>query len=128
MKRNLGILLITMIFITVLSSCEKKEILELKTVWGEATINNYWCPVKLSSLIWILFSSDSRCLERIAASYGDKNPLKEPELSKYGILVNKCLMKEEYFCRTAYVITEIWGLSIYKNTQNSRLNTFSGHQ
>ena len=40
MKRNLGILLITMIFITVLSSCEKKEILELKTVWGEATINN----------------------------------------------------------------------------------------
>lgn len=39
MKRNLGIL-IAMIFITVLSSCEKKEILELKTVWGEATINN----------------------------------------------------------------------------------------
>ena len=29
-----------MIFITVLSSCEKKEILKLKTVWGEATINN----------------------------------------------------------------------------------------
>lgn len=40
MKRNLGILLMTMIFITVLSSCEKKEILKLKTVWGEATINN----------------------------------------------------------------------------------------
>lgn len=40
MKRNLGILLITMIFITVLSSCEKKDILKLKTVWGEATINN----------------------------------------------------------------------------------------
>ena len=39
MKRNLGIL-IAMIFITVLSSCEKKEILQLKTVWGEATINN----------------------------------------------------------------------------------------
>ena len=39
MKRNLGIL-IAMIFITVLSSCEKKEILKLKTVWGEATINN----------------------------------------------------------------------------------------
>ena len=29
-----------MIFLTVLSSCEKKEILKLKTVWGEATINN----------------------------------------------------------------------------------------
>ena len=40
MKRNLGILLMTMIFITVLSSCEKKDVLKLKTVWGEATINN----------------------------------------------------------------------------------------
>ena len=30
MKRNLGILLITMIFITVLSSCEKKDILSLR--------------------------------------------------------------------------------------------------
>lgn len=38
MKRNLGILLMTMIFITVLSSCEKKDVLKLKTVWGEATI------------------------------------------------------------------------------------------
>ena len=40
MKRNLGILLMTMIFITVLSSCEKKDVLKLKSVWGEATINN----------------------------------------------------------------------------------------
>lgn len=40
MKRNLGILLMTVIFITVLSSCEKKDVLKLKTVWGEATINN----------------------------------------------------------------------------------------
>lgn len=39
MKRNLGILLITMIFITVLSSCEKKDILKLKTVWGIVYFN-----------------------------------------------------------------------------------------
>lgn len=40
MKRSLGILLLSMFFMTVLSSCEKKEFLKHKTVCGEATINN----------------------------------------------------------------------------------------
>ena len=40
MKRSLGILLLTMSFMTLLSSCEKKELLNHKTVYGEATINN----------------------------------------------------------------------------------------
>ncbi len=40
MKNSLSILLIAMIFITVLSSCEKKELLKHKTICGEATINN----------------------------------------------------------------------------------------
>ena len=40
MKHSLSILFLAFFFMTVLSSCEKKEILELKTVWGEATINN----------------------------------------------------------------------------------------
>lgn len=40
MKRSFGILLLTMFFITVLSSCEKTEFLKKKIVYGEATINN----------------------------------------------------------------------------------------
>lgn len=40
MKRNLNILLLTMLFVTVLSSCKKVELLNTKTVYGEATINN----------------------------------------------------------------------------------------
>lgn len=40
MKRSLGILLLTMSFLSLLSSCEKKELLNQKTVYGEATINN----------------------------------------------------------------------------------------
>lgn len=40
MKHSLSILLFTMFFMTVLSSCEKEEILKHKTVYGEATINN----------------------------------------------------------------------------------------
>lgn len=40
MKRSLGILLFTMFFMTLLSSCEKTELLKHKTVYGEATINN----------------------------------------------------------------------------------------
>ena len=40
MKHSLSILFLAFFFMTVLSSCEKKEILKLKTVWGEATINN----------------------------------------------------------------------------------------
>ena len=40
MKRSLGILLLTMFFMTVLSGCEKKELLKHKIVYGEATINN----------------------------------------------------------------------------------------
>lgn len=40
MKHSLSILLLAMCFMTVLSSCEKKEILKHKTVYGEATINN----------------------------------------------------------------------------------------
>ena len=40
MKRSLGILLLTMLFMTVLSGCEKKELLKQKTVYGEATIND----------------------------------------------------------------------------------------
>ena len=40
MKRSLGILLLTMFFMTVLSSCEKTEILKQKTIYGEATIND----------------------------------------------------------------------------------------
>ena len=40
MKRNVGILLLSVFFITALSSCEKKELLNHKTVFGEATINN----------------------------------------------------------------------------------------
>lgn len=40
MKHSLSILFLAFFFMTVLSSCEKKEILKLNTVWGEATINN----------------------------------------------------------------------------------------
>lgn len=40
MKHSLSILLLTMFFMTALSSCEKKEILKHKIVYGEATINN----------------------------------------------------------------------------------------
>lgn len=40
MKHSLSILLLAMFFMTVLSSCEKKDILKHKTVYGEATINN----------------------------------------------------------------------------------------
>ena len=40
MKRGLGILLFTMFLMAVCSSCEKKEILKHKIVYGEATINN----------------------------------------------------------------------------------------
>ena len=40
MKRSLGILLLAMFFMTVLSSCEKTEILKQKTIYGEATIND----------------------------------------------------------------------------------------
>ena len=40
MKRNLGILLLTMFFMTVLSSCEKTELLKHKTIYGKATIND----------------------------------------------------------------------------------------
>ena len=40
MKRNLGILLLTMFFMAVLSSCEKTEIIKSKTVYGQATIND----------------------------------------------------------------------------------------
>ena len=40
MKHSLSILLLAMFFMAVLSSCEKKEILKNKTVYGEATINN----------------------------------------------------------------------------------------
>lgn len=40
MKRSLGILLLTMFFMTVLSSCEKKEFLKHRAVYGEATINS----------------------------------------------------------------------------------------
>lgn len=40
MKHSLSILLSAMFFMTVLSSCEKKEILKHKIVYGEATINN----------------------------------------------------------------------------------------
>ena len=40
MKRSLGILLLTMFFMTVLSGCEKTELLKQKTVYGEATVND----------------------------------------------------------------------------------------
>ena len=40
MKRSFGILLLTMFFMTLLSSCEKKELLKQKTIYGEATIND----------------------------------------------------------------------------------------
>ena len=40
MKHSLSILLLAMFSMTVLSSCEKREILKHKTVYGEATINN----------------------------------------------------------------------------------------
>ena len=40
MKRNIGILLLTMFFVTLLSGCEKKELLKHKTVYGEATVND----------------------------------------------------------------------------------------
>lgn len=40
MKHSLSILLLTMLFMTALSSCEKKEILNHKAVYGEAVINN----------------------------------------------------------------------------------------
>lgn len=40
MKRGLGILLFTMFLMAVCSSCEKKELLKHKFVYGEATINN----------------------------------------------------------------------------------------
>ena len=40
MKRNVGILLLSVFFMTALLSCEKKELLNQKTVFGEATINN----------------------------------------------------------------------------------------
>ena len=40
MKRSLGILLLTMFFMTVLSGCEKTELLKQKTVHGEATVND----------------------------------------------------------------------------------------
>ena len=40
MKHSLSILLLAMFSMTVLSSCEKREILKHKTVYGEAIINN----------------------------------------------------------------------------------------
>lgn len=40
MKRSLGILLSALFFMTVLSSCEKKELLKQRTVYGKATIND----------------------------------------------------------------------------------------
>lgn len=40
MKRNLGILLLSVFLMTILSGCEKKELLKQKVVYGEATINN----------------------------------------------------------------------------------------
>ena len=40
MRRSIGILLLTMFFMTVLSGCEKKELLKHKSVYGEATIND----------------------------------------------------------------------------------------
>lgn len=39
MKRNIGIILATMLFMTVLSGCQKTEILKQKTVYGQARIN-----------------------------------------------------------------------------------------
>ena len=40
MKRILGLLFLTILFMTVLSSCEKTELLKHKTVYGEATVND----------------------------------------------------------------------------------------
>ena len=40
MKRFFGILWFTLLFVTVLSGCEKKELLKQKTVYGKATIND----------------------------------------------------------------------------------------
>lgn len=40
MKRSLGILLLTMLFLSLLLGCEKKELLSRKYVYGKATINN----------------------------------------------------------------------------------------
>ncbi len=88
----------------------------------------YWCPIKLSSPIDFLFSSDSRHIECVGASLGDKNPLEELELGKYDILVNQYPTKGELFYRTADTINEIGGLSMHKITHNSQLNTFIGHQ
>lgn len=62
------------------------------------------------------------------ASQGDKNPLEEPELGKYSILINEYSTKGEHFYRTADTITKIGGLSMHKITQNNQLNTFTGHQ
>ena len=40
MKRYFGFLLLSMFFMIALSGCEKKELLEQKTVYGQATIND----------------------------------------------------------------------------------------
>ena len=40
MKRRIGIILVTMLFMTVLSGCEKTELLKQKTIYGNATIND----------------------------------------------------------------------------------------
>lgn len=39
MKRSIRFLFLTLLSITVLSSCEKKELLKQRTLYGEATIN-----------------------------------------------------------------------------------------
>lgn len=40
MKRSLGILLLTMFFMTVVSGCKRTEILKQKTIYGKATVND----------------------------------------------------------------------------------------
>ena len=68
----------------------------------------------------------------MGALFGDKSPLGELELGKYGIkngiLINEYHMKGGHFYRTADANTKIGGLSMHNITQNSQLNTFIGHQ
>lgn len=64
----------------------------------------------------------------MGALFGDKSPLGELELGKYGILINEYHMTGGHFYRTADANTKIGGLSRHNITQNSQLNTFIGHQ
>ena len=105
MKRILGVLLLTMFFMTILSSCEKKELLAQKTVYGQAKINDktfyQYTTIGegVSNKYWFLplgFGSDIIVKEGVCYLQMFLRDYEETEIDNFYLILVGCYADENF--------------------------------